>query len=83
MVEDMSSEIPEPEIIRNIGPDTYKSDLLSLKAQQAIFVIYHIMKLRNGDFMPSKHQLNAIAEEHGVFSMNLEDMIGHERWLRL
>lgn len=70
------------EELKYLGPDTYKDSALSIKSQRMVFIIYHIMGLRNGDYMPDVDRLNAIAEEHGIHEMALEDMIGYERWLR-
>lgn len=70
-------------IIKNIGPNTYKDALLSITAQRIVFVIYHIMNLRNGDYMPNVDSLNAVAYEHGIHDMSLEDLIAYERWLNM
>ncbi len=68
--------------IKFMGPDTYKDKLLDISAKRMLFVLYHIMGLRNGDFMPGLDALNAIAEEHGVHQMDMLDMIGYEKWLK-
>lgn len=73
-----SNKVPE-----YLGPDAYKSMLLSMDAQRMVFVLYHIMKLRPGDKMPELTQINVVGAEHGIFDMNLEELICYERWLNL
>lgn len=68
--------------LKYLSPDTYKDKLLSISAQRMIFVIYHIMNLRNGDNVPNLERLNAVGNEHGVQDMDLEELICYERWLR-
>lgn len=69
-------------MLKYLGPNTYKDKLLSLSAQQMVFIIYHIMGLRNGDSVPDLARLNAIGEEHEIYDKNLEELICYERWLR-
>lgn len=76
----MSGDGKVPEYL---DANTYKSMLLSLDAQRMVFVLYHIMKLRPGDIMPSLQRMNAVGEEHGILTMTLEDLICYERWLNL
>lgn len=78
----MGEIMEEDSILKHIGPNTYKDKLLDISAQRMIFVIYHLMRLRDGDYMPNLARLNPIAEEHGIFEMSLEDLICYERWLR-
>ena len=73
-----------PEKIKYLGPDTYKSELLEIKAKRIIFIMYHIMGLRDGDNVPENpDSLNAIAEEHGIHKMDTDELIAYEKWLRL
>jgi len=77
----MSNE--QDEVLKYLGPATYKDKALSLDSQRKVFVIYFLMNLRNGDFVPDSARIKAIAEEHGIDKMNLEDLVNYERWLRL
>jgi hypothetical protein len=73
----------EPEIIKYLNEKTYTSPLLEIKTQRILFIMYHIMRLRDGDKVPSAEVLTAFGKEHGIMNMSLAKMKKYEEWLKI
>lgn len=73
----------EPEIIKYLNEKTYTSPLLEIKTQRILFIMYHIMRLRDGDTVPDAETLSAFGREHGIMSMSLAKMKKYEEWLKV